>query len=178
MRRIAVVIGMLVAVGVGTAGCGLVADRVSEVAAGISPEAEALTALGYNPDDVVPSEDPAPAASDGPKADRAKADRPRLERRALRKNTLHGEVVVQTEEGTKTVLVQRGEVTAIDDNGITVKSTDGFSLSWSYGDKLRVIERRATVQADDLAVGDQVGVAGTKDGDAASARLIVIPLDR
>ena len=178
MRRIAVVIGMLVAVGLGTAGCGLVADRVSEAAAAISPEAEALTALGYNPDDVVPSEDPAPAASDGPKADRAKAGRPRLERRALRKNTLHGEVVVQTEEGTKTVLVQRGEVTAIDDNGITVKSTDGFSLSWSYGDKLRVIERRATVQADDLAVGDQVGVAGTKDGDAASARLIVIPLDR
>jgi hypothetical protein len=173
-----VVIGMLVAVGVGTAGCGLVADRVGEVAAAISPEAEALTALGYNPDDVVPSEDPAPAASDGPKVDRPKADRPRLERRALRKNTLHGEVVVQTKDGTKTVLVQRGEVTAIDDNGITVKSTDGFSLSWSYGDKLRVIERRATVPADDLAVGDQVGVAGTRDGDAASARLIVIPLDR
>jgi hypothetical protein len=173
MRRIAVVIGMLLAVGVGTAGCGLVADRVNEVAAAISPEAEALTALGYNPDDVVPSEDPAPAASDRPRA-----DRPRLERRALRKNTLHGEIVVQTKEGTKTVLVQRGEVTAIDDNGITVKSTDGFSLVWSYGDKLRVVERRATVQADDLAVGDQVGVAGTKDGDAASARLIVIPLDR
>ena len=59
-----------------------------------------------------------------------------------------------------------------------MKSTDGFSLTWSYGDKLRVVERRATVQADDLAVGDEVGVAGTKDGDAASARLIVIPLDR
>ena len=178
MRRIAVVIGMLVAVGVGTAGCGLVADRVNEVAAAISPEAEALTALGYNPDDVVSREDPAPAVSDAPKADKARADRPRLERRALRKNTLHGEVVVQNEEGTKTVLVQRGEVTAIDDNGVTVKSTDGFTLSWSYGEKLRVIERRATVRADDLAVGDEVGVAGTKDGDAGSARLIVIPLDK
>jgi hypothetical protein len=178
MRRIAVVIGMLIAVGVGTAGCGLVADRANEVVAAISPEAEALTALGLNPDDVVPSADPAPDASEGPKADKGRADRPRLERRALRKNTLHGEIVVQTKEGTKTVLVQRGEVTAIDDNGITVKSTDGFSLSWSYGEKLRVIERRATVPSDDLAVGDEVGVAGTKDGDAASARLIVIPLER
>ena len=73
MRRIAVVIGMLVAVGVGTAGCGLVADRANEVVAAISPEAEALTALGLNPDDVVPSADPAPDASEGPKADKGRA---------------------------------------------------------------------------------------------------------
>ena len=99
MRRIAVVIGMLVAVGVGTAGCGLVADRVNEVVAAIGPEAEALAALGFNPDDVVPSADPAPDATEAPKADKARADRPRLERRALRKNTLHGEIVVQTKEG-------------------------------------------------------------------------------
>ena len=180
MRRIAVVIGMLVAVGVGTAGCGLVADRANEVAAAISPEAEALTALGFNPDDVVPSADPAPRRERRrPKADKAGARTGRgCERRALRKNTLHGEIVVQTKEGTKTVLVQRGEVTAIDDDG------DHRQVDRRVQPHL-VVRRQAAGRraagdrtADELAVGDQVGVAGTKDGDAASARLIVIPLDR
>ena len=36
-------------------------------------------------------------------------------------------------------------MTAIDDDGITVKWTDGFSLTWWFAEKLRVIERRATV---------------------------------
>jgi hypothetical protein len=157
MRRIAVVAGVLVAVALATAGCG-------GVATALAAEAQALTAVGYSPDDVVPSAEP-----------RDRSERPRVK---LRKNTLHGEIVVQTEEGTKTVLVQRGEVTAIDDSGITVESTDGFSLRWTYGENLRVIERRATVDADALAVGDRVGVAGAKEGDGARARLIVIPLER
>jgi hypothetical protein len=157
MRRIAVVIGMLLVVGLGSAGCGALADQA---VAALGAEAQALTAVGYSPDDVVPGDAP--------------TDKPR---RALKKNTLHGEIVVQTKDGSRTVLVQRGEVTALDDNGITVKSSDGFSLVWTYGEKLRVVERRTTVEAADaLQVGDQVGVAGAKTDDGGTARLIVIPL--
>ena len=162
MRRIAVVIGILLTVSLGSAGCGLAeqANQMTQAAA-----AQALTAVGYSPDDVVPSDEP--------------SDKPTKPRKALRKNTLHGEIVVPTKDGEKTVLVQRGEVTALDDNGITVESSDGFSLTWTYGEKLRVVERRATVEASDaLQVGDQVGVAGAKTDDGGTARLIVIPLHR
>jgi hypothetical protein len=81
---------------------------------------------------------------------------------------------VQTDDGTRTIAVQRGTVTAIDDDSMTVESTDGFTLTWSFGEKLRVIERRKAVQPDDVDVGTEVGVAGAKDGDTATARLIVM----
>jgi len=91
----------------------------------------------------------------------------------LRGNTLHGEAVVQTKEGTKTVVVQRGTVTAITDTSVTLKSTDGFTLTWTYGDKLHVVEHRTSVKADAIKVGDEIGVAGARDGDRTLARLIV-----
>ena len=94
----------------------------------------------------------------------------------LRKNTLHGEAVVKTKDGgTQTVAVQRGEVTAIDGNSMTVKSTDGFTMTWTFGEDLRVVERRATVQPSEVKVGATLGVAGAKDGDKGVARLILIP---
>jgi hypothetical protein len=62
--------------------------------------------------------------------------------------------------------VQRGTVTATDDKTLSVKSTDGFTLTWTKGDKLRL---RGT-----LKTGAQVGVAGAKDGSATVARLVVV----
>lgn len=94
----------------------------------------------------------------------------------LRRNTLHGEAVVQTKDGTKTIAVQRGEVTTIDGDSMTVKSTDGFTMTWTFGDKLRVVERRTTIRSTDIEIGTTVGVAGAKDGDRGTARLIVVPL--
>jgi hypothetical protein len=82
----------------------------------------------------------------------------------LRKNTLHGEVAVKGKDGTRTIVVQRGTVTATDDKTLSVKSTDGFTLTWTKGDKLKV---KGT-----LKTGAQVGVAGRKDGDATVARLV------
>lgn len=94
----------------------------------------------------------------------------------LRRNTLHGEAVVKTKDGgTQTVAVQRGEVTAIDGDSMTVKSTDGFTVTWTFGDDLRVVEHRATVRVSDVKVGTTLGVAGAKDGDKGAARLILIP---
>nr|WP_221381914.1 hypothetical protein [Actinoplanes polyasparticus] len=84
----------------------------------------------------------------------------------LRKNTLHGEVVVSGKQGTRTLVVQRGTVTATDDKTLSVKSTDGFTLTWTKGDKLRL---RGT-----LKTGAEVGVAGAEDGSATVARLVVV----
>jgi hypothetical protein len=196
MRRWLAGIGLVAVVGLGLTGCGLasssggqVADQAYDVVAGMGAEGEALAALGFDPDDITPAEladlklnapAPSPSATAGPKGkghgDRGKRLKARV---LLRKNTLHGEAVVQTKDnGTQTVLVQRGQVTAVDGDSITVKSTDGFSLTWSFADDLRVVERRNTIQPKQLAVGAQVGVAGTKSGDGGSARLVVIPRDK
>ncbi|MEV4621842.1 hypothetical protein AB0J74_24420 [Asanoa sp. NPDC049573] len=199
MRRWLAGIGLVAVVGLGLTGCGLaggsgqVADQAFDVVAGMGAEGEALAAMGFDPDDITPAElaelqaqAPSPGASPSPAAkgkgngnghgDRGKRVKARV---MLRKNTLHGEAVVRAKDGTtQTVLVQRGQVTAVDGDSITVKSTDGFSLTWSFADDLRVVERRSTIQPKELAVGAQVGVAGTKTGDGGSARLVVIPREK
>jgi hypothetical protein len=153
------------------------AEVVSDTA--VSAEAQALTALGFDTTGAPIVTDPAPApstdaAAPAPKA--SKAPRAGLKgiRRYLRKNTLHGEFVVRTKDGTKTVDVQRGTVTAIDARTATVKSTDGFTLTWTFGNPIDVLDHRTTVQPSAVKVGTEIGVAGTKDGSTTSARLIVI----
>lgn len=157
----------------GLAACGPAADAVT-----LTPEGQALSAIGFDNADLTvgareePQADPSASAGHDRKGDGAR--RP-LRRGLLRKNTLHGEIVVQTKDGVKTIDVQRGTVTAIDDKTVTVKSTDGFTLTWTLGTPLHVVEHRTTVQASAVKVGTEIGVAGTKDGSTVTAHLIVIP---
>jgi hypothetical protein len=72
------------------------------------------------------------------------------------------------------VVVQRGSVTAVDDTTVSVKSADGFTQTWTFGDKLRVVQDRKTVAATAIKAGAEVGVAGAKDGDRNVARLVAI----
>ncbi|TYC00100.1 hypothetical protein FXF53_14380 [Micromonospora sp. WP24] len=189
---------LLAAVALGVGGCGAaqVASQPArevavEVAAAMGVEGQALTAMGFDPEelDVLDVAAPAPSTSassapgekgEKPRRERAEERRERRKARVLlRRNTLHGEAVVQTRDGAKqTVAVQRGEVTAIDGDSMTVKSTDGFAMTWRFGPELRVLERRTTIQPADVRVGTAVGVAGAKDGDAGVARLVVVPRGR
>lgn len=178
MRRVSlVVLGGVVAV-LGLAGCAATGGGATAVPAGsaeVSAEARALALMGYDTGELGAGAEPvatqAPDPTPTARAGRRDRDRPRA---ALRRNTLHGEVVVKTRGGTKTVVVQRGTVTAITATTVTVKSIDGFTLTWTFGDKLRVLERRTTVQPKDVAVGAVVGLAGAKDGDKPVARLVVV----
>lgn len=152
-------------------------------------EAPALAAMGFDLADYAPlteeaAADPAPSASpssgpgagSGAQKHNAGPRKRQSFRVLLRKNTLHGEAVVKSKDGTtKTVVVQRGTVTAVTDKSITVKSSDGYTLTWSLSDQLRVIEHRGTLKASDLAAGTEVGVAGAKEGSATTARLVLIP---
>jgi hypothetical protein len=162
--RIALTVTTLGLAGVlGLSGCG-VAARTS-TAADVSDEAYALQTVGL---ETGLEAAPTPAASKAP------AEHRRAIRKYLRKNTLHGEVTVNGKDGVKTIVVQRGTVTAVTSTGVSVKSTDGFSLTWTFGDKLRVVQDRKTVATGALKTGEEIGVAGTKDGSADSARLIAV----
>ncbi|MET7875353.1 hypothetical protein ABZS52_00305 [Micromonospora profundi] len=180
---------LLAAVALGASGCGA-AEVASpparhaavEVEAALGVEGQALTAMGFDADDldtqpVAALATPSPTTAEKARQKRGEEWRQRRQARVLlRKNTLHGEAVVQTKDGgTRTVAVQRGEVTAIDGDSMTVKSTDGYTMTWTFGDDLRVVQRRTTVQPSEVKVGAKLGVAGAKDGDKSVARLVLIP---
>ncbi|BCJ41825.1 hypothetical protein GCM10010168_75130 [Actinoplanes ianthinogenes] len=150
------------------AGCGAAAPEKAAapdtpVASDVAAEAVALQEVGFTTDD-----DPSPGATG------KDAVRPRVVRKLLRRNALHGEVTVRVKDGTKTIVVQRGKVTAVTGQSLTVQSTDGFELTWSYGDPLRIVRKREEVKRDVLTTGVQVGIGGVRDGDATDARLIVV----
>jgi hypothetical protein len=120
-------------------------------------------------------DEPVATPSAGEKArDGERQPRPRAVRKLLRKNTLHGEVVVEGKDGVRTIVVQRGEVTAADDKGFTVKSTDGFEQSWSFGDPVRVVQNREKAEPAAVRTGVRVAVGGVRDGASTAARLVVI----
>jgi hypothetical protein len=197
MRRVLIGVMLGLAVATSASACGFARD--ADTAASFSPEGEALAAMGFDGQDIAAGEPAfagaavagraaaaaAPGASASPNggggkdAKRKDWRQRRLLRVALAKNTLHGEAVVQTKDGqTVTVVVQRGTITELTDSSVTVKSADGFTLTWRYADNLRVVEKRQTVQPSEVKVGMDVGVAGAKDGASAVARFIVVPVQK
>ncbi|BCY13888.1 hypothetical protein [Actinoplanes sp. L3-i22] len=146
------------------AGCGAAATETPAMG-DVASEAVALQTVGFTTDaDTDPS--PSVKSKDGV--------RPRVVRQLLRRNALHGEVTVQVKDETKTIVVQRGKITAVDDKSLTVESTDGFKLTWSYGDPLRVVQQRKAVDRAALKSGVEVGIGGVQNGSATAARLIVL----
>lgn len=163
-------VGVVATVGLaGLAGCGA---RDGGAPAGpameLTAEEQALTEMGYEPQQVLPgtysSEDP----------DKRYRGRHFGHWRHPGRRVMHGELVVSTKEGPQTIVVQRGEVTEVSDTSMTVKSTDGFTLTWTFGDKLRVVERRRSVDGDALRAGDEVAAVGAKSDEGGVARLILI----
>lgn len=75
---------------------------------------------------------------------------------------LHGEAVIPGQgTATQTVLFQSGAVTDLTADKLTVKSTDGFSATYSIGADSR---ERLKNKVSTLTTGDQVTVIATKDG--------------
>lgn len=83
-----------------------------------------------------------------------------------------------TRDGTtRLVDVQRGSVTAIDGNTVTITSSDKVVFSYVLNAKTRIIDfglakpRLATVA--DLKQGDTVRVAATRSGDTRTATVVI-----
>jgi len=93
---------------------------------------------------------------------------------SLRSRALHGEFVVQTKDGLKTVVLQKGSVTALSATSVTVKSTDGFTVTWTINDQTKVRKDKAPAASTALKSGLVVRVVGPKDGSTTTARVIAI----
>jgi hypothetical protein len=118
------------------------------------------------------------APSGGGTADKAKARARALGRgagwrHALGRRVLHGEVTVQTREGVKTLVMARGQVTALSKDAVTVKSSDGVETSFAIDGDTRFGFRNEPAPSAELKVGEDAFVAGEKSGDRAVAKRVV-----
>ena len=114
----------------------------------------------------------------GTSADKARARAGALGRggglgHALGRRVLHGEVTVQTQEGVKTLVMARGEVTALSKDAITVKSSDGVETTFGIDGDTRYGFRNETAPTAELKIGEDAFVAGEKSGDRAVAKRVV-----
>jgi hypothetical protein len=91
----------------------------------------------------------------------------------LGRRVLHGEVTVQTQEGVKTIVMARGEVTALSKDAITIKSFDGVETSFAINGDTRYGFRNEPAPTAELKVGEDAFVAGEKSGDRAVAKRVV-----
>jgi len=111
-----------------------------------------------------PSPSPSPSAS--PSAPAAPADpaRPEAGKRGEHGafgGALHGEYTVEKEGGGyQTIATQRGEVTAVSADSITLKSADGYSKAY-------------TVTAETLVNAARDGIASIKTGNTVSVLAVV-----
>ena len=94
-------------------------------------------------------------------------------RHGLNRRVLHGEMTVQTRDGIRTVVVARGEVTALSGDAITVKSVDGVETSFRIDGDTRFGFRNQPNPRAELRVGEDAFVAGEKVGDSAVAKRVL-----
>ncbi len=78
---------------------------------------------------------------------------------------IHGEFVTAKQGGGyQTIATQVGEVTAVSESSITVKSEDGYSKKYSIDDNNTNVSA-GDDGTEDVKVGDEVHVMAIKDGD-------------
>lgn len=83
---------------------------------------------------------------------------------------LHGEGIVQTKKGPVRVAMQNGTATAATGTSLTVRSTDGYTKTWTLADDVRVFDHHKSLPPDALKAGTNVVVGGpiTVNGGTAA----------
>ena len=67
---------------------------------------------------------------------------------------------------------QRGVVTAVDAGSVTVKSTDGFTATYTLDPSTKVHKGKQTANTTDIATNDVVRVLANKTGTTDTATRI------
>jgi len=85
---------------------------------------------------------------------------------------LHGQfVVAKPGGGDQTIDVQNGQVTAVSNTSITLKSPDGFTMSYAVASSTLVDAQRDGIGS--VKVGNQASVQATVSGSTATATSIM-----
>jgi hypothetical protein len=92
-------------------------------------------------------------------------------------NILHGDGTIKTKQGTKMVAMQHGTVTSVSDSSLTLKSSDGYTKTWTLAPSVHVIEHRTDLQPTSVKVGTDLVVAGPRDGTRYTASVVVVSPD-
>ncbi|WP_131765135.1 DUF5666 domain-containing protein [Candidatus Protofrankia californiensis] len=93
----------------------------------------------------------------------------------LARRGIHGEFVARTDGGYRTIGAQRGTVTAVSDSSLTVRSDDGYRVSYSVTDETIVRRDKDRAKISDVKVGDTVRIVADVDGQTRSAvRMFVL----
>jgi len=98
----------------------------------------------------------------------------RCHRRGALHRVVHSEAKVVTDDGFATVIIDAGEVTAVDPaaRSITIKRADGETVSLTGNDETRVRASRERAGWEDIEVGDRARLVQIDDGDGPVLRLI------
>jgi len=81
----------------------------------------------------------------------------------------HGEFTAHTKTGDKTLDTQRGVVTAVNTGSVTVKSTDGFTATYTLTPTTKVHKGTQTATTTQITTNDRVRILATKTGTTATA---------
>lgn len=92
--------------------------------------------------------------------------------RSLLARTEHGEVTVRTKTGAQVVDLQRGEVTAVSPQSITVKSADGFTATYVIDGNTKVRKGKQQSSIGDVHTDDRILVVAIKTGGTETAKRI------
>ncbi|MED7923971.1 hypothetical protein SMD20_07005 [Nonomuraea sp. LP-02] len=131
-----------------------------------------------------PSPSPSPTATAGDGASPSPSGTPsdgkgwgRGHRAGLGGPALHGEYVVRGEDGGYvTIATQYGDVTAADQDSVTVKSEDGYTKEYALTSETRI--NRGGDGADAIKTGQKVMVAAKVDAGTATAVVVRDVTDR
>jgi len=96
-------------------------------------------------------------------------------RRLLHQPGLHGTFVVDTADGPRTAVMQRGRVIGTGPDAMTVRSADGFTRTWLLGDQTEVRFAGLLLPLDAVQPGDTVHAAGYAQGPIWVAEIVIVP---
>lgn len=86
---------------------------------------------------------------------------------------LHGQATVRTPDGDKVFSMQNGTVSALGGSSVTVRSTDGFTRTYTVDGGTRIVLDGDEGALSSLDSGDRVRVIGVQDGDDWTAKAVL-----
>lgn len=94
---------------------------------------------------------------------------------AFGRRTVHGEFVAKAKDGKYvTTYVQRGAVTAVSPTSVTVRSSDGFSATYTINSDSKIRKDGEQAAIGTIKVGDPVLVMAVKGTDGKTARGLAV----